>query len=206
MNTSTSRSAPVLVALIMAATPLFFAGCSENDFAHEGIHRCDTYEMPIAFDQPGPQGENTLEYLALAEMDVDLTLNHVDHDGEEPLSVTIIRIGEDAYFVDTDGCGSRFEIPLRITLKTTDSDLLDEVFEVRSYVVGNDLRVDHSFEPGELQGDFSPTVDEGEIYRFSLRMEFKADGSGDGGIDASIERQQGDTVSSSVEPRLVWEW
>lgn len=193
---------PILLALLAITGSFFMTAC----FDPEIDYRCDFSEIPIAFDQPGPEGEKSLDYLALAEMDVDLTLQNEETEGEEPLAVTIVRIGEDAYSVETEDCQSRFQIPLRITLKTTESSLLDEVFALRGYVVDDDLHVSHRFAPGDLQGDFSPTFNDGEINGFVLSMEFRADGSGIGEVSAEVERQDGGGTSWTLEPGLYWEW
>lgn len=194
-----------LIALIL----LLPIACSENDFdPNEGIHECEYEEHVLAWDEANPEGDSAEDFLAFAEMDVeDAQGSTIDHDGDERISFEIARRGSHAYSMESSGCGSHIEIPLTFSFRTEDSDIFDEVFEVRGRTSGDDLVINHVFELNDISGSYDPEpAGAGTIYRHSFDVEISPDSSGNAMILVHVEEHHGDAVSSSTEQHWTWTW
>ncbi|RVU42632.1 hypothetical protein EA187_15710 [Lujinxingia sediminis] len=168
---------------------------------------CNYSETAVAWSDEAPNGVVPGEVFDGLSTTATVEADESPSAGEE-LSVMIERDGDDAFYLESDVCESRLELPLIFSVATVDGDALDEAFAVRAMVREEGrVDVDHRFEVSELNGTYAPSVDEADTT--VLGMVLSADvgpTESEAMILVDLEQSSGDAVSNFLQRDWVWSW
>lgn len=196
--------------VMLIAALVFLSACGERDleFREDGALDCEYQEQSLGWDQSSPEGVVVERLLAIAEIQVDaVPAEYTGSDNTKSVSFEIARRGNNAFYMESEHCAPRVELPLVFSLQTEEDDLFDEVIELRARELDGILSIEHFFGLSELVGSFSPVVPQGSNIRgLSLNAILKEDG-GEGRILVHIEEEQVDgSLSDSAEEYWSWTW
>ena len=192
----------VMVLLVGGAV----SGCSasENDMA-EPID-CEYTETAVAWADEAPNGVVPGDVFDGLSTTATVEADEAPSDGEE-LSVMIERDGDNAYYLESDVCESRLELPLIFSVATVDGDALDEAFAVRAVMDGERVSIDHRFEASELNGSYVPSPQEAGATVLGLVLDADVGSAeSEATILVDTEYESGDAVANYLEVAWAWGW
>ncbi|RAL20149.1 hypothetical protein DL240_18190 [Lujinxingia litoralis] len=181
------------------------SGCSVTEPLY-GNEVCDYIETAVLWEDEAPGGVvpgdvfDGLSTMATVEAEESPS-------GGEELSVMIERDGDHAFYLESEVCKSRLELPLIFSVSSVAGDALDEAFEVRAVVEGERVKVNYRFDVSELNGSYVPSLDgEGGTV---LGLELAADvgpTESEAQILVDLEQQRGDAISNFMQQDWAWGW
>lgn len=181
------------------------SGCSQTEPVY-GNEICDYAETAVPWADEAPNGVVPGDVFDGLSTSATVTADEAPSDGEE-LSVMIERDGDDAFYLESDVCESRLELPLIFSVASVEGDALDEAFAVRAVVEGERVSIDYRFQPSELNGSYSPSPEASDATVLGLVLDADVGpAESEAKILVDIEHESGDAVANYLEVAWAWGW
>lgn len=193
-----------MVMVLLVGGAVSGCGVDGNDMA-EPLD-CDYVETAVAWADEAPNGVVPGDVFDGLSTRATVTADEAPSDGEE-LSVMIERDGDDAFYLESDVCESRLELPLIFSVASVEGDALDEAFAVRAMVEGERVSIDYRFQPSELNGSDVPSPEASDATVLGLVLDADVGpAESEAKILVDIEHESGDAVANYLEVAWAWGW